>query len=106
MLYFDSSRARFALAISSSLALSTWGYARSREASVSTTAAATATRVNHLLSAGTTYHGLCFVAGFLTMILFVPQDLNPLLPFTPFHSVKFPLFSRHFALFLKERTHC
>jgi hypothetical protein len=56
------SRARFALAISSSLALSTWGYARSREASVSTTAAATTTRVNRLLSAGTTYHELCFVA--------------------------------------------
>jgi len=67
MLYFDSSRARFALAISSSLALSTWGYARSREASGSTIAAATTTQVNHLLLAGTTYHGLCFVAVFRIM---------------------------------------
>src|SRR5260370_11864743 len=81
MLYFDSSRARFALAISSSLALSTWGYARSREASVSTTAAATTTRVNHLLSAGTTYHGLCFVAVFLILSSLAFQDLFPFPPF-------------------------
>jgi len=40
---------------------STSGYARSSEARASMTAAATTTRVNHLLSAGTTYHGACFV---------------------------------------------
>src|SRR5438034_1394805 len=41
---------------------STFGYARSRSARASITAATTTTRVNHLLSAGTTYHGASFVA--------------------------------------------
>src|SRR5215471_5497606 len=46
-------------AASSSLCFSfpTAGYARFRSARVSMTAAATTTRVNHLLSAGTTYQG-------------------------------------------------
>src|SRR6516225_1734709 len=65
--YFDCNRAFFAFAISVSLALSTSGYARSRDTSVSITAAATTTRVNHFLSAGTTYHGLCLVAVFRIM---------------------------------------
>src|SRR5262249_16939121 len=67
MIYFDCSRAFLAFAISASLALSTLGYARSREASVSTMAAPTTTRVNHLLSAGTTYQGLSLVAVFRIM---------------------------------------
>src|SRR5256886_2608318 len=52
----------FAAASSLSFPSSTLGYARSSEARVSITAAATTTRVNHLLSAGTTYHGASFVA--------------------------------------------
>src|SRR6266446_4548355 len=52
----------FAPASSLSFPSSTFGYARSSEARVSITAAATITRVNHLLSAGTTYHGASFVA--------------------------------------------
>src|SRR5262249_20498031 len=43
-------------------ALVNLGYARSRLLSASTTAAATTSRVNHLWSAGTTYHGACGVA--------------------------------------------
>src|SRR4030095_150131 len=57
-------RARFAAARSFSLASLTVGYARSSEDSASITAAATTTRVNHLLSAGTTYHGARLVAVF------------------------------------------
>src|SRR5258707_15422219 len=52
----------FAVASSLSLSSPTLGYARSRSSSVSITAAATTTRVNHLLFAGTTYHGAAFVA--------------------------------------------
>jgi len=52
----------FAVASSLSLSSPTSGYSKSRSASVSITAAATTTRVNHLLSAGTTYHGAAFVA--------------------------------------------
>jgi hypothetical protein len=52
----------FAVASSLSLSSPTSGYSKPRSASVSTTAAATTTRVNHLLSAGTTYHGAYFVA--------------------------------------------
>jgi hypothetical protein len=54
----------FFLAVASSLSLSspTSGYSKSRSDRVSITAAATTTRVNHLLSAGTTYHGAAFVA--------------------------------------------
>src|SRR5881398_319222 len=52
----------FAAASSLSLSSPTLGYARSSEARVSMTADATTTRVNHLLSAGTTYHGASFVA--------------------------------------------
>ena len=37
----------------------TFGYARSSCSTTSTIAAATTSRVNHLLSAGTTYHGAC-----------------------------------------------
>jgi hypothetical protein len=39
------------------LALSTFGKARFSSSSASITVAATTRRVNHLLSAGTTYHG-------------------------------------------------
>jgi len=46
-----------AAAKSFSFSLSTFGYANFRPASASITAAATATRVNHLLSAGMTYQG-------------------------------------------------
>src|SRR6267142_4604077 len=52
----------FAVASSLSLSSPTSGYSRSRSARVSTTADATITRVNHLLSAGTTYHGASLVA--------------------------------------------
>src|SRR5712692_3456587 len=38
------------------------GYARSSCSTASTIAAATKSRVNNLLSAGTTYHGACFDA--------------------------------------------
>ncbi len=41
---------------------STFGYVRSSFSTASTIAAATTSRVNHLLSAGTTYHGACFDA--------------------------------------------
>ena len=44
-------------------ARSSSGNARSSPASVSTMAAATTRRVNHLWSAGTTYHGACSVRG-------------------------------------------
>ncbi len=43
-------------------AASTFGYARLRVSMASTIAAATTSRVNHLLSAGTTNHGACFDA--------------------------------------------
>src|SRR5438094_493526 len=52
----------FAVASSLSLSSPTFGYAKSRSAKASITAAATITRVNHLLSAATTYHGASFVA--------------------------------------------
>jgi hypothetical protein len=52
----------FAAASSLSLSSPTSGYSKSRSTSVSITAAPTTTRVNHLLSAGTTYHGASFVA--------------------------------------------
>ena len=48
-------------------ALSTSGNARSNSSSASTIADATTSRVNHLLSAGTTYHGACLVAVFCTI---------------------------------------
>src|SRR6185503_12484174 len=54
--------ARRAAASSLRLALSTFGYFRSSPAIVSMIAAATITRVYHLLSAGTTYHGASLVA--------------------------------------------
>src|SRR5947209_6313096 len=50
----------FAVASSLSLASPISGYSKSRSARVSITAAPTTTRVNHLLSAGTTYHGASF----------------------------------------------
>src|SRR5580765_8678331 len=40
----------------------TFGYARSSDSNVSTTTVEITSRVNHLLSAGTTYHGACSVA--------------------------------------------
>src|SRR5436189_1268394 len=52
----------FAAASYLSLSSPTLGYSKSRSARVSMTAPATTTRVNHLLSAGTTYHGASFVA--------------------------------------------
>src|SRR5450759_1280177 len=65
--YYFFISAAFAAASSLSWSLPTWGYSRPREARVSLTAAATITRVNHLLSAGTTYHGAALVAVFLIM---------------------------------------
>src|SRR5439155_25512308 len=53
---------RFAAASSLSFSSPTFGYANLSEARVSITAAATTTRVNHLLSAGTTYQCDSFVA--------------------------------------------
>src|SRR5579862_2415424 len=46
---------------------STFGYARSKDSSASTITVETTSRVNHLLSAGTTYHGACLVAVFRIM---------------------------------------
>src|SRR5512141_165945 len=60
--HLPACNARFAAASSFNLVSLTFGYFRSRSASASMTAAATATRVNHLLSAGTTYHGAALVA--------------------------------------------
>src|SRR5215467_15175779 len=57
-------KARFATASSFNLRSSAFRYLRSRESSATTTAAATTARANHLLSAGTTYHGAAFVAVF------------------------------------------
>src|ERR1017187_6351006 len=54
---YSASRAFFAPASSRSFSGLTSGYRRSSESSASITAAATTTRVNHLLSAGTTYQG-------------------------------------------------
>ena len=53
---------RLAAASSFNFSSLTSGYDSLSEASVSITAAATTTRVNHLLSAGTTYHGAAGVA--------------------------------------------
>src|SRR5450432_215703 len=52
----------FAAANSFFFAASTSGYARSSDSSASITTADTTIRVNHLLSAGTTYHGACLLA--------------------------------------------
>src|SRR5580704_1938679 len=41
---------------------STFGYVRLSSSTASPIAAATTRRVNHLLSAGTTYHGACLAA--------------------------------------------
>src|SRR5262245_3018859 len=53
---------RLAARSSVRFALPTFGYSRSSESSASMMAAATTTRVNHLLSAGTTYQGASSVA--------------------------------------------
>src|SRR5262245_26781022 len=65
--HLPACKARFALASSFNLRSSAFGYLRSRESSAAMTAAATTTRANHLLSAGTTYHGAAFVAVFRIM---------------------------------------
>src|SRR5215510_7645089 len=62
--YLSASKACFIIASSFNLLSFTCGYLRSRECNKSMTAAATTMRVNHLLSAGTTYHGAAFVAVF------------------------------------------
>src|SRR5574341_741502 len=49
--------ARFAAASSRTFSFPTFGYLRSSASNASMTAAATTTRVNHLVSAGTTYLG-------------------------------------------------
>src|SRR4051794_35512933 len=55
--YFFPSNSFLTAANSSRLASLTFGYCNFIAANVSITAAATITRVNHLLSAGTTYQG-------------------------------------------------
>src|SRR6202521_1616331 len=52
----------FAASSSLRFSSSSLGYARSSDSSVSTSTVDTTSRVNHLLSAGTTYHGACSVA--------------------------------------------
>src|SRR6266481_972875 len=60
--YFSFSSFCLAAANSFRRAASIFGKWRSRDQRASTMAAATTTRVNHLLSAGTTYHGARLVA--------------------------------------------
>src|SRR5580700_3889945 len=62
--YFLATSIFFAASSSFFFASSTLGYARSSDSSVSTSTADTTSRVNHLLSAGTPYHGASSLAVF------------------------------------------